>query len=450
MKKINGILFLYHHPLLRKDATTIMEHVRAFEKNSKFQVFPINTELGFPDRLSDCSFSIIVIHYSMFNSYSFYYIRRYLENNRESYIIAFFQDEYHFCKDRFELINKFAIDCIYTLVEPSYFPETYQKYTGVKKIICCLPGYVSDELIKASHKYSIPDAMRPIDIGYRGRPLPYYMGKGSQEKTDIADKFLENIDPTSWKLDIKTGENDRIYGDDWLIFLGKSKGMLGVEAGVSVFDVDDAIYKKYQQIMGILDYDTLISKKTDYTFDEISEKLLLEKYENNIYYRMVSPRIFEAAAFRICQILYEGKYSGILIPWIHYLPLKKDFSNFEEIMRCFSDPSIRKGIVDTAYRDLIQSGEYSYEKFIRDFDRNLNEEGFTVDVDKKTADEISELIHRWAQRATKKRLAQLRIAVMFTNLPKPCKSGIRRISMFFSSWVKNCERKMQQIFPPKK
>ena len=95
MKKINGILFLYHHPLLRKDATTIMEHVRAFEKNSKFQVFPINTELGFPDRLSDCSFSIIVIHYSMFNSYSFYYIRRYLENNRESYIIAFFQDEYH-------------------------------------------------------------------------------------------------------------------------------------------------------------------------------------------------------------------------------------------------------------------------------------------------------------------------------------------------------------------
>lgn len=433
MNKINGILLLYVYPSLSKNANTIMEHVQAFEKYSTYKVFPINTELGFPDQiLSDFSFSIILVHYSIFRAGSVYdSLKNYLKMNKDSYIIAFFQDEHHFCGERFDLINGCNIDCIYTLIEPQYFPVTYRKYTHVTKIIYCLPGYVCDELIDAAKKYSLPDEARSIDIGYRGRPLLYYMGKGSQEKKEIAEKFLENVDQSSWKLDIKTGENDRIYGKKWFKFLGNCKGMLGVEAGVSVFDIEDTVYKKYQQLMKISEYHEMISQKHEYSFDEVSEKLQLSNYEDNIYYRTISPRHFEAAAFRICQILYEGKYSGIMKPWVHYLPLKKDFSNFEEITRCFSDPSIRRAIVENAHRDMIRSQEYSYKKFIQDFDRNLFEDGFKSDIDKKRTREIYSVFRRYSRRAIIKQITYLCIVGIFAHLPQSCKTGIRRMYMFF-------------------
>jgi len=70
----------------------------------------------------------------------------------------------------------------------------------------------------------------------------------------------------------------------------------------------------------------------------------------------MSPRVFEAAAVRSCQILFEGRYSGILEPMVHYIPLKKDFSNFEEVLRRYRDESIRRELTENAHRDLIASG----------------------------------------------------------------------------------------------
>src|SRR4029077_6259139 len=87
---------------------------------------------------------------------------------------------------------------------------------------------------------------------------------------------------------------------------------------------------------------------------------------------------FEAAAFRVCQILFEGKYSGILQPMVHYIPLKKDFSNFVDVIRLFSDASVRRELTDNAYRDLIASGKYSYQKFIQEFDDQLIGAGVRV------------------------------------------------------------------------
>ena len=58
--RINGALLVYHHPLLR-NATTIMEHVDAFEKHSQFKIWNLNTELGFPPALQNMRFNKPVI-----------------------------------------------------------------------------------------------------------------------------------------------------------------------------------------------------------------------------------------------------------------------------------------------------------------------------------------------------------------------------------------------------
>jgi hypothetical protein len=77
----------------------------------------------------------------------------------------------------------------------------------------------------------------------------------------------------------------------------------------------------------------------------------------------------------VCQILFEGHYQGILKPMVHYLPLKKDFSNFDNVIRMFRDPVIRNELTENAYRDLIASGRYSYQKFIQAFDSHLEAAG---------------------------------------------------------------------------
>jgi hypothetical protein len=74
--------------------------------------------------------------------------------------------------------------------------------------------------------------------------------------------------------------------------------------------------------------------------------------------------------------MYEGKYSGAMQPMVHYIPLAKDFSNWEEVVRRFGDRELRREMTENAHRDLIDSGRYSYPEFIDHFDRELIAAGF--------------------------------------------------------------------------
>jgi hypothetical protein len=136
---------------------------------------------------------------------------------------------------------------------------------------------------------------------------------------------------------------------------------LGVEAGVSVFDVDGEARAATED---------LLTREPDLSFEEVSE-LILHRWEDNVFYRTVSPRHFEAATFDTCQILFEGSYSGVLEAGTHFIPLRKDFANFDEVIRSFRDAKLRSRIVANARRDLIESGRYSYATFVREFDDEL-------------------------------------------------------------------------------
>ena len=383
IKGANCVLFLYRHQLA-SDASTIMEYIQAFEKYSSFNIWTINTEEGFYKEYEEIQFDIIVFHYSLFGSLPFGVYEpfaAYLLRNPGKYNVAIFQDEYHNCPERFEFIEKFNINCIFTTIEPRYFKDTYEKYTQVEKIVYCLPGYVSDKLLQSSKQYAIPDDRRPIDIGYRGRRLPYYLGKTGHEKIEIAEKFLERAKSTSLHLDIETKENRRIYGNGWYKFLASCKAVLGSESGASIFDIDGSLTRAYFRYAKANSLEEVLKFESTITFEEVAEKMHFEIYENVLPNRTMSPRCFEAAAFRNCQILFEGDYAGILKPMVHYLPLKKDFSNFDEIIRLFRDPQVRKKITDNAYRDLIASEKYHYKKFIQNFDQVLLDAGMKPNIE---------------------------------------------------------------------
>ena len=381
----DGIVLLYHNQ--PPYAATVMEHVGAFVAHSRFAVWPINVDYGYPSLLDELSPRIILLHYSLFGSGNYMLDTRYrafVERSTDSYRIAFFQDEYQHCGQRFAFIDRYRIDCVYTLLEPAYHDLVYGRHTHGPRVIYTIPGYVSDELVRSASRRSVPDAERRIDIGYRGRSLPFYMGRGSQEKREIAERFGEMAKGRELVLDLAVDEHSRLYGRRWTSFMANSRGVIGVEAGASIFDIDDRVQVAAEQ---------MLQENPATTMEEMSNRLL-DPWEGKIPYRTISPRHFEAAAFRVTQILFEGRYSGILEPMVHYLPLRKDFSNFDEVIGLFKDPQVRGSLTDRAYADLIASGRYSYREFVRQFDDDLEGAGLSPTRNPQQARPIAQLIRR--------------------------------------------------------
>jgi hypothetical protein len=398
---VNGILLLHYH-WLAPNAATISEHVQAFGRHSRFTVWTVNTALGFPSGLNELDFQVIVLHYSMFGWLPFYLSERflrYLESSRSGYKIAFFQDECRYWPQRVDLIERCGVRCVYTLVEPTQFDATYGRYTSAPRLIYTLPGYVSDDLVQLAHRLGKPSAERTIDVGYRGRQLPPIYGRGSQEKHWIGVRFRELAAGVGLRLDIESEEEKRLYGDSYYEFLANCRAVLGVEAGVSIFDIDDQVWRAYARLR---------KGRPRLTFEEAQAELLW-RFEDNIYYRTISPRHFEAAALRVCQILFEGKYSGIMEPMVHYIPLRKDFSNFDEVIRRFRDAGLREQLTESAYRDLIASGRYSYQHFIEGFDQELLAAGMSPGIPAGQVEEVTRLLDRGrAYRQFRTRITSLR------------------------------------------
>ena len=358
---VGGVLVLYHRPIapLFRDASTVVEHARSFRQHSQLGAIDLNIHAGIPPALRRLSFDAVILHYSLFASYRLDdELRDYLRHT-DAYKVAFFQDEYIGCQDRFAFLNEYGIDCVYTCLEPEQFDAVYGRYTSVPTLRHTLTGYVSDELGAAAARFGKPDEQRTVDVGYRGRPLPSYLGRGGQEKELIGRRFAELARGTGLRLDIKGDEADRLYGDAWYRFIANARALLGVESGASAFDVEGEI---------IAEYRALVASGEQPTVDDLTT---LERWDGVVDLRTISPRHFEAAAFRVCQVLFEGRYAGAMEPMRHYIPLRKDFSNFDDVVAMIRDADLRRELTANAHLDLIASGAFDYGTFVAGVDDTL-------------------------------------------------------------------------------
>ncbi len=349
-----GVLLL--HQVQLPNSRDILESVRAVRRYSEFPVYSINALYGAPRGLDDLSFDAIVLHYSMF--YDEFRpigdrVRALLERSPETYKVVLFQDEQAYLPQRLEFCERYGIDCVFTLLEPEHAQYVYAP-AGPTRIITHLPGYVSPWLLAAGRRVQRRRAQRPIDIGYRGRRPPIEWGGASQEKYEIAGRFREHAASSGLVLDIETDEDKRIYGRGWPRFIASCKAMLGTESGAELVD---------------------------------------PKGGPPVPYRMISPRHFEAAALGTVQILYEGHYSGVLKPMVHYLPLAKDFANFAEVLTRFRDEALRNELAANSIRDLIESGRYSYESFIGTVDAELRSAGLTAGSDDPEVERAARVLY---------------------------------------------------------
>jgi hypothetical protein len=396
---VRGVLLLYRRPISRffADALAIDDHIAAFGRHSRFPIHAYNTEFGFPRRLWGVRFHAIVMHYSLFGHGGTEYpfspsFERYLDASPGSYKVAFFHDEHMFCRRRFDFLNAHSFDCVFTLLKPPQFEAVYGTHTRVPKLVSHLPAYVSDSLLDAADRVAIPDSKRPIDVGFRARPLAPYMGV--DEKTEIGQRFAERAADTDLVTDIQVSAESLLPGDDWYRFIARCKTMLGVESGTTCFDLEDEVYEEYCR---------LAKREGEVTLDNLRGGAL-DRWENRIFYRTIGPRHFEAAALGVCQVLFEGCYSGLMEPMTHYIPLRRDFSNFDQVVGLIRDPEVRRRLAQNADRDLIASGAHSYARFMERFDEVLREAGLSPEQPSEEAAAANGALRRGAPALAAQRL----------------------------------------------
>jgi hypothetical protein len=268
----------------------------------------------------------------------------------------FIQDEYDNTEISRKVLEKIRPDIVFTCIPEEYHESIYPKSRFPKtNFVKVLTGFSpSPELF---NQYGTPYSAREIDIGYRGRTLPFKYGKLGFDKRKIGEDVIKSGIFSNLRLDISSDEGHRIYGEHWYLFLSNCKAALGTESGSNLFDFDSKLDSLSKNFTNFKDFDEYIENECpEFTF-----------------MGQISPRIFESAAFKVLNVLYPGTYSGILQPWVHYVPLERDLSNAEEVLSIILNSKSAESITERAFIDLIKSGKYSSEAFISDISKKINQ-----------------------------------------------------------------------------
>ena len=85
-------------------------------------------------------------------------------------------------------------------------------------------------------------------------------------------------------------------------------------------------------------------------------------WDDHAFYT-VTPRHFDAVITKTCQVLVEGHYSGVLRADEHYIPVRRDLSDVDEVLTKVQDVGYMEELAERAYRDLYLDGGCTYREF---------------------------------------------------------------------------------------
>jgi hypothetical protein len=358
-----------------RTAATVSDHVNSFGAFSRHHVRRLSMLGEFSPWVDLARFDGVIIHYTL-DIRSDYVISPAARARLRAFTglkAVFIQDEHRLVDRTIAALRDLGVDLLFTCVPEGEIAKVYspQALPGLKKVNV-LTGYVPTNLLGRA---TPARSERPIDIGYRGRQLPAHLGRLAQEKSQIADRVADDAPRYGLATDISCREQDRLYGAAWIDFMLRCKAMLGVESGASVFDFTGDLERQVKNHL---------RRRPDATYEEI-ERLYLAEHEGKIRLNQISPRCFEAAALRTLMILYEGDYSGILQPWRHYVPLKKDHSNMTEVAAILRDPATIADITERAYQEIALDPRYSYATAVAMVDDAIEAVICVENLSRKTA-----------------------------------------------------------------
>jgi len=264
----------------------------------------------------------------------------------------FIGNEYKLMPEKMSFCRKLGISLLVTQSNDPVVIEMYREFLGCS--VTCIPNTGFDtSLFFPAQSLS----KREIDIGYRSYEAPWYLG--NMEKTEIAEYFLANSAHLALSIDVSMDPAKRFDAKGYAAFLNSCRGQIGTESGGDYFELTDAIRNRVNAYM---------TANPEAGWPDIKREFF-DNYGPSIPMRIISGRQVEAAACKTVQILFEGRYNDYFQADQHYIPLKKDFSNIEDVVEKYRDLGYRKRLVDKAY-DVVMS-ELTYGRLTEKFSSAL-------------------------------------------------------------------------------
>lgn len=339
-----------------------IDHLYSFSRYSGQRCFYLDMGVQkIPRYLKRISFDLVIFHTNFLSArWDLHVFQRIVEKarpliNSSAVKIALPQDEFFLPSVVCDFINEFGIQHVFSVAPPSEWKKIYKKVDFSKvQFHHVLTGYLEKRTLERIHRAAKQIRERDLDIGYRAWKAEPWLGRHGLLKTRLAEIFQQDAATRGLKVDISTKAEDTLYGNAWYKFLLRCKYTISVEGGASLLDWDGTIRQRTNAFM---------SQHPDAMFNQI-EETCFPGMDGSLSLFAISPRHLEACATRTCQILIEGDYTGVLVAGKHYIALKRDFSNLDDVFSQLNDEHLRKTIVENAYCDVVGSGNYRYEKFV--------------------------------------------------------------------------------------
>ncbi len=294
------ILVLYTQAA-KNERTTVFDHLYSFKNyipNVEFHYCNILTKMPF--YLRWVNYDGIILHYTFLSNkwdpemWHWIFKRVKTLSKMNTVKVAMPQDEYVYTDELCRFFKEYGVESIFTCAHPVDYQNFYpSEKCGLKHYFTTYPGFVDENTLNYIEQNSKKAEDREIDIGYRARNLPFWLGRFSQIKKEIADVFLRYIDKTSLKMDVSTKEKDVFYGQEWLKFIMNCRTMLGCLGGASLLDPKGIIREKVEEY---------VEKNKNASFDEV-ENACFKGQDYKIQLFTLSARHFDCAMSATCQVL---------------------------------------------------------------------------------------------------------------------------------------------------
>jgi hypothetical protein len=366
----------------------------AFLEAKSFNVSPVN--ICQKENISKLKivvneYDVIVLLHST-NGDTLNYIKPYqnLINKRKGKLVVFVGNEYNApppylgLKDKIDFLRQVSADFIATQLP---IESAFKLYEDLDSKVIALPHALNPKRFYSK----IPQNNREIDIGVHSHKYMPYMG--DNERNSIIEYFRCYKYNNPLNIQINTDAKKRLSAKDWAVFLSCCKGTISTEAGSYFLEKDDSTVKRIAEYVErssshfdrhavklhrsmfkniVPRYLRLKIKNiiNEYYNKDISQSYLYDKRFNDIYddffkyYRdplsgkCISSRHFDAIGTKTCQIMFPGKFNDILYADKHYLALKRDFSNMQDVLEKFLDIGHRNKIVEDTYQYIMDCHTY--------------------------------------------------------------------------------------------
>jgi hypothetical protein len=327
-------------------ASTVRDSLESFVKYGNYNYHFIILQKGeIKESLED--FDGVIIHYSCIAlPYRYYQPISAFSSMRiqgfKGIKLALVQDEQRAGHERLRFLNMLGVNHLFSVAEPDLYEILYPSAKREFSISTVLTGYISEDHINVA-KQKIPLNTRRLDLVYRGRKLPDWMGKTGTIKSEIPEIIESDRRLAKFSYSVSSSEQARLYGESWYRFLQSARVSICTPSGSDFLDLDG----KYPEAWIP-------------NLEPISGN---HKEPIAATYQMISPRFFDCVSAGNLISLTAGFYSNIPISK-GYIGLSNDLIELPEILE-FAKSNYAQKIVDNCQKMILGNEKLYFSYFVK-------------------------------------------------------------------------------------